>query len=252
MQRPLALATAALLLFPTARAAHAAGPDICVPYANAMTAMTVRGQKAKCNTFASTPLDWDNHFNWCSSQGPAKIKEAEDLWSAKLDGCLLSSAQPTPQPAPATPRGKPIVNALSGKCMVAADGVGGRNGVGLVIWNCNDSRMNAANRWELTNGGFIRNVATGKCVDVSGAPGTADGSALLVWDCESSGRNPNGSVTDQRWELRGGFIVNELSRKCVDVSGAPGTADGAKLLLWTCESSGRNPNGSATDQNWRF
>lgn len=106
--------------------------------------------------------------------------------------------------------------------------------------------MNAANRWELAQNGQIRNAATGKCIDVSGAPGVDDGRAVQVWDCESTAN------TDQRWVLRNGFIINQLSGRCIDVSGAPGTADGSKLLLWACETSGRNPNGSITDQRWRF
>ncbi|NES21119.1 MAG: ricin-type beta-trefoil lectin domain protein, partial [Symploca sp. SIO3E6] len=102
-------------------------------------------------------------------------------------------------------------------------------------------------------GSFIKNTLSGKCIDVSGAPGTANGSQLLLWDCESSGLNrDNGSPTDQKWTLTGdGFIKNTLSGKCIDVSGAPGTANGSQLLLWDCESSGLNrDNGSPTDQKW--
>ncbi|MFG1477119.1 RICIN domain-containing protein [Xanthobacter sp. V4C-4] len=242
MFRTIAIAAGSLLLLPTMNVARAADAGVCVTYANAMVAMTVRGQKAKCSVFTPAGLNWDGHFNWCGGQDPAKVRNAEESWSARLDGCLFSAQAQ----AQAAPPGKPIVHELSGKCIVTVGGPATSNGTDLVIWNCKDARMNAANRWELTQNGQIRNATTGKCIDVSGAPGVDDGRPIQVWDCEGTAN------TDQRWALRNGFIVNQLSNKCIDVSGAPGTADGSKLLLWTCETSGRNPNGSTTDQRWRF
>jgi protocatechuate 3,4-dioxygenase beta subunit len=42
-----------------------------------------------------------------------------------------------------------------------------------------------------------------------------------------------------------------LSGKCIDVAGAPGQSNGARLQLWDCEVSGINPdNNSTTDQGW--
>jgi hypothetical protein len=101
-------------------------------------------------------------------------------------------------------------------------------------------------------GVFINNLLSGKCIDVAGAPGSNNGAPLQLWDCELSGNRENGSATDQIWILRNdGFIVNQLSGKCIDVAGAPGTGNGARLQLWDCELSGRNrDNGSATDQKW--
>jgi len=53
------------------------------------------------------------------------------------------------------------------------------------------------------------------------------------------------------WRPRGEFLKNRLSGKCIDVSGAPGTHNGARLLLWDCELSGFNlDNNSRTDQKW--
>jgi urease accessory protein UreH len=80
-----------------------------------------------------------------------------------------------------------------------------------------------------------------------------NGAPLLLWDCELSGRNAgNDSPTDQRWEFTSnGFIRNTLSEKCIDVDGAPGRKNGARLQLWDCELSGRNAyNNSLTDQRW--
>lgn len=157
--------------------------------------------------------------------------------------------------------GRFINNFLSGKCIDVAGGPGRSNGAPLQLWDCELTGVNPDNnsttdqRWILTNGGFIRNTLSGKCIDVAGAPGRGNGASLQLWDCELSGRNrDNGSMTDQRWTITGnGFIRNTLSGKCIDVAGAPGQANGARLQLWDCELSGRNrDNGSDTDQQWRF
>ena len=46
-------------------------------------------------------------------------------------------------------------------------------------------------------------------------------------------------------QARGRLIRNQLSGKCLDVSGYPGTANGTPLILYDCETS--DPN---TDQRW--
>lgn len=124
--------------------------------------------------------------------------------------------------------------------------------VGGVVISVDSSKAVFAQQ---NNGRFIRNSLSGQCIDVAGAPGTSNGAKLQVWNCESSGfNNENGSPTDQKWTLTSdGFIKNTFSNKCIDVAGAPGTSNGAPLLLWDCESSGRNnDNGSPTDQQWQL
>ena len=157
--------------------------------------------------------------------------------------------------------GRFIANSLSGKCIDVAGAPGRTNGAPLQLWDCEISGINPDNgsvtdqRWVLTNDGFIRNTLSGKCIDVSGAPGRTNGAPLILWDCERSGRNAdNGSITDQKWMLTGeGFIRNTLSGKCIDVAGAPGRTNDARLQLWDCERSGRNAdNGSVTDQKWQW
>lgn len=154
-----------------------------------------------------------------------------------------------------------IKNNLSAKCIDVSGAPGTVNGAPLLLWDCETSGFNADNgsatdqKWTVTSQGFIKNNLSGKCVDVSGAPGTTNGAPLLLWDCETSGFNAdNGSITDQKWTVTNqGFIKNNLSAKCIDVSGAPGINTGAKLLLWDCEKSGFNAdNGSITDQKWRL
>lgn len=155
-------------------------------------------------------------------------------------------------------QGKPIVNLLSNKCIDVPGQPGTAPGSALQLSVCETSGRspNGAatdQRWEWVEGGFIRNVLSGLCLDVKGQPGTANGSRLVLSKCEFSERSPSGQPTDQMWFTReDGSIVNQYSMKCIDVSGAPGTANGAPLLLWDCETSGRNPNGSITDQRWRF
>jgi len=115
------------------------------------------------------------------------------------------------------------------------------------------SLVGEAGAQNASGGRFIVNQLSGKCIDVSGAPGMGNGAPILLYDCERSGRNPNGSQTDQLWEfMPQGFIRNKLSGRCLDVSGAPGVANGAALILYDCELSGRNPNGSQTDQQWEL
>ncbi|MEG4210214.1 RICIN domain-containing protein [Microcoleus sp. S13_B4] len=46
-------------------------------------------------------------------------------------------------------------------------------------------------------------------------------------------------------QARGRLIRNQLSGKCLDVSGYPGTANGTPLILYDCETS--DPE---TDQRW--
>ncbi|MBD2001288.1 ricin-type beta-trefoil lectin domain protein [Leptolyngbya sp. FACHB-541] len=157
--------------------------------------------------------------------------------------------------------GRFLNNFLSGKCIDVAGAPGRSNGAPLQLWDCeltggnSDDNSTTDQRWVFVNGGYIRNTLSGKCIDVAGAPGRNNGALLQLWDCELSGRNrDNGSITDQRWTITSnGFIRNTLSGKCIDVAGAPGQSNGARLQLWDCELSGRNPNnGSDTDQQWSF
>ncbi|MCJ8279360.1 MAG: RICIN domain-containing protein, partial [Rivularia sp. ALOHA_DT_140] len=106
---------------------------------------------------------------------------------------------------------------------------------------------------ESKTGTFIINKLSGKCIDVAGAPGQDNAAKLQLFDCEFDGRNrDNNSETDQRWTVTGdGFIKNSLSGKCIDVAGAPGQTNAAKLQLFDCELDGRNQdNNSKTDQRW--
>ena len=96
-------------------------------------------------------------------------------------------------------------------------------------------------------GKFIVNELSGKCIDVSGAPGVKNGAPLILYACEFSGKNPNGSQTDQQWQLTPeGLIRHKLSGNCIDVVGNPGSANGAHLQLATCEVAG-----GPSDQYWR-
>jgi hypothetical protein len=181
-----------------------------------------------------------------------------------------ASSQPRPNPAP-QPRPNPpsqprpaqqsrvsfITSVLSGRCIDVAGAPGQGNGAQLQLWDCELSGQNPVNgsrtdqRWTMTNDGFIRNTLSGKCIDVAGAPGRGNGAQLQLWDCELSGQNPvNGSRTDQRWTMTNdGFIRNTLSGKCIDVAGAPGVSNGARLLLWDCARSGSS---NIDDQQWTF
>lgn len=99
---------------------------------------------------------------------------------------------------------------------------------------------------------FIVNQLSGRCLDVVGAPGTQNGARIVLYDCEFSGQSANLAQTDQLWEfLPTGFIRNIVSGRCLDVRGGPGTQNGAPLVLYDCELSGRSANGAQTDQQWQ-
>ena len=56
--------------------------------------------------------------------------------------------------------------------------------------------------------------------------------------------------TDQRWTLTAdGYLQNDLSGKCLDVDGDPGSTR-SNIKLWDCETSGQGPSGRPTDQRW--
>ena len=153
------------------------------------------------------------HYDWCMKTPPASVKGAEANIRRLVSACT-AGASPPPAGAPRPPAG------------------GGANAGG---------------------GRFIVNNLSGKCIDVSGAPGTANGSELILWPCETSGRSTNGAETDHRWQmLPNGLIRNKLSGKCIDVQGQPGTVDGSRLQISTCETSGLSPNGAQSDQQWQM
>ncbi|WP_157816552.1 RICIN domain-containing protein [Nostoc flagelliforme] len=136
----------------------------------------------------------------------------------------------------------------SRKCTAIAVGF-----VGSLLWGatCILENQNAIAQ---VGGIFIRNELSNKCIDVSGDPGTANGTQLLLNECELSGFTGSGRITDQKWEfIRGGFIRNILSNKCIDVvAGELATANGTRLQLLTCETSGFSRPGIATDQRWEY
>jgi hypothetical protein len=150
-------------------------------------------------------------------------------------------------------------NRLSGACIdvIGAPGTAARTQ--LQTYPCESSGKDAWGgpsdqfwQWDAATG-LIRNSLTpSQCLDVLGAPGTANGTPLQISDCETSGYDQWGNPTDQAWNfIVSGFIVNRLSGKCVDVSGAPGNSNHLPIVLWDCEYSGYNAgNGSATDQTW--
>ncbi|HRF09426.1 MAG TPA: RICIN domain-containing protein [Xanthobacteraceae bacterium] len=146
----------------------------------------------------------------------------------------------------AQPRGKLIVNQLSGKCIDVSGAPGVANGAPLLLWDCErngknkDNGSNSDQFWERTQSGKIRNTLSGKCIDIKGRN---NGDDLQLWDCDTPGRD-----SDQTFVFRSdGFIEHRATRKCIDVSGAPGRNNGARLQLWDCELN--NPQ---TDQRWRF
>ncbi len=183
-----------------------------------------------------------------------RCTNANDQKYSMTSPVTAQAVPPAAAPAVAAPgQGRFLVNQLSGRCLDVEGEPGVANGTALTLADCETSGRSrngsqTDQRWEWVAGGFIRNTLSGKCIDVSGAPGVADRARLQVWDCEMSGRNPNGSTTDQQWEITAtGHIRNRLSGKCIDVPGAPGANHGLRLQLFPCEVAG-----GPTDQLWRW
>ena len=96
--------------------------------------------------------------------------------------------------------------------------------------------------------GDITNMMSNKCIDVEGTLAVNNGSKVQLHACDSAASDSAASDTDQKWEINSeGFIINKFSKRCLDVVGAPGTGNSAKLQLWDCEFE--NPN---TDQKWEI
>jgi hypothetical protein len=127
--------------------------------------------------------------------------------------------------------------------------------VGSVLWGTTCILENQNAIAQLAGGMFIVNELSKKCLDVAGNTGSsvANGTQLVLNECEISGFNSSGGITDQKWEfIRGGFIRNKLSNKCIDVVGKPGTTNFLLLQLNECEISGFSSPGVATDQRWEY
>ncbi|CAE8708569.1 unnamed protein product [Polarella glacialis] len=126
-----------------------------------------------------------------------------------------------------------LVNELSGMCMTGAaigsdsDGGNALRSVGTPLRQ-EPCSIAEDQHWDLTKEGFLKSRLTELCVD----------SKMTLRECP---------YTDQQWNFTAdGHIVNLLSGKCLDVSGSPGTRDGATIVLWPCEYNEK------TDQRWEF
>ncbi|NER37045.1 MAG: ricin-type beta-trefoil lectin domain protein [Oscillatoria sp. SIO1A7] len=144
-----------------------------------------------------------------------------------------------------------LSNKLSGKCLDVAGAPGVDHGDNVQLAGCEltgEYQGTPTDQiWEFVEGGFIRNKLSGKCLDVAGAPGVDHGDNVQLAGCELTGEY-QGTPTDQTWELvRGGFIRNKLSGKCLDVAGAPGVNHGTNVQLAKCEFTA-----DVTDQRWEF
>lgn len=142
-----------------------------------------------------------------------------------------------------------LVHDSSGLCVDVAGAPGLANGARIQLWACEASGKtgNGAasdHKWTHQNG-FIRNAVSGKCIDVPGAPGTREGSKLNLYDCELSGRHPNGSQTDQQFDLVNGQFKHRLSGLCIGPE-VTTYRNGVGLILARCAKPG------AADLEFRF
>jgi alpha-galactosidase len=109
------------------------------------------------------------------------------------------------------------ISGIAGKC-VDDSGSGTADGNPVILYTCTG---NANQRWTLPGDGTVRTL--GKCLD---APGTTAGTATDLRTCSGS--------SAQQWSYQqNGNLKNAASGLCLDVNGG-GSADGTKLILWSC------------------
>lgn len=91
----------------------------------------------------------------------------------------------------------------------------------------------------------IYNYKANKCLSLANGGSTANGTNIIIYTC-NDGR-------EQDWQLvesgayPGYYYIKNYKAgtdQCISVSGGGSTADGAALILWTCNGGG--------EQRWRF
>jgi len=105
--------------------------------------------------------------------------------------------------------------------------------VGLWITNCqkwSDPSLELEYKFTMNSNGEIKSrIYYDSCIDVFGDPGTQNGAHIDMWDCENSSR------TDEKWRLSSdGFLISQLSKKCIKVSDTFLPDESYPLVLWDC------------------
>ncbi len=152
--------------------------------------------------------------------------------------CFMSAA------AHAQGTGRIIINQLSGKCLDVPGVSNMTPGTPLQLFDCEFNMLEVSGKksdqfWAFGAQGPIRNTLSPTfCIDITG---THSGAFLQVQPC-------NGANPAQIWIFRpDGFVVNQVTGKCIDVAGSPGVNSETPLQLSDCEFG--NPQ---TDQRWRY
>ncbi|MFE9926278.1 ricin-type beta-trefoil lectin domain protein, partial [Streptomyces sp. NPDC005774] len=115
-----------------------------------------------------------------------------------------------------------IVGVSSGRCVTVPLKKGkAQDGTGLELRDCDDEAPNQ--RWSFQGDGTVRSMEM--CMDVAWGS-TEDGAQIQLARCSG-----NPAQTIARSPDRD--LVNPQADKCVDAD-EHGTANGTKLLLWTC------------------
>ncbi|MFI1356429.1 protein kinase [Streptomyces sp. NPDC020898] len=116
--------------------------------------------------------------------------------------------------ASATPVGRALLVAASGKCLSSGDGA---EGTQLFQATCDGS---AAQRWLTGAGGTLRSA--GKCMTVAGGA-SEDRTEIQLTGCSG--------YAYQQFHLAGTQLMADQSQKCVDIFGG---ASGTGAVLWEC------------------
>ena len=79
---------AGLMASSLAAQAQTASNDRCRAYADSQVALAVRADPKACPAFKGRGNNWDGHFEWCLRQTLARVKNEEENYSARFDGCM--------------------------------------------------------------------------------------------------------------------------------------------------------------------
>ena len=126
-----------------------------------------------------------------------------------------------------------LASHASGKCLQPTSGL---QGVAIVQETCNGS---VAQQWTQTqspsssNALHYVNRATGYCLDARG--GATNGTPIEQWTCDQ--------ISNENWAfgvgntLNDSELVSRVSGSWTDCISTPGTANGAAMLLYSCNGS---------------
>ncbi|WP_354638502.1 ricin-type beta-trefoil lectin domain protein [Kitasatospora camelliae] len=154
------------------------------------------------------------------------VQAGFEIWNG---GTGLATTSFAYLPSTGLPSGN-LTSGLPGKCLDAGNNAADPGDASLPadIWDC---AATPGQTWTAGNDGTLK--ALGRCLDVVGG-GRDNGTPVRLYPCNGTGA--------QVWTPNGKGLLNPQSGLCL-ADPAASTANGTRLILWTC---------GATGQDWRL